>query len=191
MALRIKSKWFKKDKDSFSDSALKENGQALAFICWRLALDRAINLHGEDFVYDSDQQRVYVIGEYLAFFVQVADRHVYPRLNEHARTVFITAFAEKLAEHMQDNCQDLFGMADYKGPFIGLLNSRSASYAQYDYSDETGPSYGMLRSFGMNVQKVMGDEHHVNRWVIDQVMEIDGPETLEKLIKAIDDLFDY
>ncbi len=189
MALRIKSKWFKKEKNRPSEQNLFDNGEALAFIGWRLALDKAINLHGEDFIYDTDEQRVYVIGEYLALFVQVADRHIYERLEDNDRATFINGLAGKFADHMQDNCEDLFGVSDYRKSFIGLLNSRSQDYAECGYSQETGPSYRMWRCFGHNVQKMMGEDHHENKWVIDQAMEIDGPEVVEKLIKALDDLF--
>ncbi len=191
MAFRIKSKWFKRDTDQLDESLLKENGEALAFISWRLALDKAINLHGEDFTYDNDQQRVYVIGEYLSFMIQVADRHVYKRLSDDARMTFISEYARRLSEHMQDNCIDLFGNGDYKSNFIEMINVRAAGYAEFEYSDKTGPSYNFMHYFGTHVQKVMSDEHHVNKWVIDQVMEIDGPEVMEKQIDALDNLFDY
>jgi hypothetical protein len=189
MAIRIKSKWFKKDNDRPTESMLKENAQALAFIAWRLALDKAKNLHGEDFIYDNDQQRVYVIAEYLALFIQVADRHVYERLDDQDRAAFITQLAQRLSDHMQDNCVDLFGEGDYRENFIKMLNNRSAGYAEFDYSQESGPSYSFMHYFGTHVQKVMGDEHHSNKWVIDQAMELDGPEVIEKFIKALDDLF--
>ena len=39
-----------------------------------LAKDKAINLHGQDFVYDSDEQRFAVITEYLIFQLQIIDR---------------------------------------------------------------------------------------------------------------------
>lgn len=189
MAIRIKSKWFRKDQSRPSEASLEENGQALAFIAWRLALDKAINLHGEDFVYDNDQQRVYVIGEYLAMMLQVTDRHVYGRLSDEDRTMFITSLAKNLAVHMQDNCEDLFGEGSYKDNFIKLLNVRSEGFSHYDYSQETGPSYNFMHYFGTQVQKVMGEDYHENKWVIDQAMEIDGPEVIERLVKAIDDLF--
>jgi hypothetical protein len=189
LAVRIKSKWTDKAKEKLSGDLINENARALAFIFWRLALDRAINLHGEDFIYDSDQQRVYVIGEYLAMLLQVADRLVYARLTDEDRQQFINTLAQRLADHMQDNGTDLFGPADYRGPFIAMLNVRAQGYAEFEYSVENGPSYSFLHYFGTHVQKVMGEEHHDNRWVIDQIMDIDGPETIEKATKAIMDLF--
>ena len=63
MALRIKSHWH----DDGTERSLEEIAGALAFISWRIAKDKAINLHGQDFVYESDRQRFAVIAEYLVF----------------------------------------------------------------------------------------------------------------------------
>ncbi len=189
MAVRIKSKWFGKAREKPSHELLKENASALAFIIWRLALDKAINLHGEDFIYDDDVQRIKVIGEYLAMLVQVVDRMAYTRFDDEDRAVLITELAMKLGEHMQDNGVEILGPADYKGPFIDMLNRRSAGYAEFDFSPEDGPSYSFLQYFGAMVQNVMGEKHHANKWVIDQVMDIDGPEVIERVQKAMRDLF--
>ena len=90
---------------------------------------------------------------------------------------------------MQDNATDLFGNVNFKTPFVAMLNVRAAEYATYDFSVDEGPSYNFLQYFGSMVQKVMNQEHHDNRWVIDQIMDIDGPETIEKASKALKELF--
>lgn len=189
MALRIKSRWTERAKLKPSEQMLKENAQALAFIFWRVALDKAKNLHGEQFIYDSDQQRVKVIGEYLAMMLQVADRFAYERLDESDRSAFVNHLAQRLADHMQDNAVDILGPADFRTPFISMLNVRAEGFAECDFSTEQGPSYNFLHYFGTQVQSVMGEEHHENKWVIDQVMEIDGPDAIEKITKAVDELF--
>lgn len=189
MALRIKSRWTEKAKLKPSDEMLGENARALAFIFWRLALDKAKNLHGEDFIYDSDEQRIKVIAEYLAVLLQVADRLAFYRLDDEDRQRFVTKLALRLADHMQDNATDLFGAGDYRTSFIDMLNRRADGYSEFGYSPQDGASYGFLHFLGTQVQRVMGDEHHANKWVIDQVMEIDGPEMIEKAEKAMSDLF--
>lgn len=189
MALRIKSRWTEAAKEKLSDDLLNENAQALAYIYWRLALDRAKNLHGEDFVYDTDEQRIYVIGEYLAMLVQMSDRIVYARLEDEDRQQFITTLAMRLADHMQDNATDLFGEGDYRKTFITMLNIRAEGYVETEYSIEDGPSYGFLHYFGSSVHKVLDEKHHDNKWVIDQIMDVDGPDTIKKASKALMDLF--
>ena len=189
MALRIKSRWTERAKLKPTEQMHKENAQALAFIFWRIALEKAKNLHGEDFVYDDDVQRVKVIGEYLAMLLQVADRMAFDRMDETDRNEFVNFLALRLSDHMQDNAADLFGPGDYRGAFIEMLNKRAEGYAETAFSPEDGASYGFLHYFGTSVQKVMSTEHHENRWVIDQIMEIDGPDAVDKAIKALEDLF--
>ena len=70
MALRIKSHWH----DDDAERSLEEIAGALAFIGWRVAKDRAINLHGQDYVYETDEQRFAVIFEYLIYHLQIIDR---------------------------------------------------------------------------------------------------------------------
>lgn len=189
MALRIKSRWTERAKLKHTEQMHKENAQALAFIFWRIALDKAKNLHGERFVYDDDVQRLKVIGEYLAMLLQVADRMAFARMDEEDRNAFVNFLALRLADHLQDNAQDLFGPGDYRSAFISMLNQRAEGYSETQFSPEEGASYGFLHYFGSGVQKIMNASHHENRWVIDQVMEIDGPDAVDKATKAVEDLF--
>ena len=184
MALRIKSQWHDED----SNRSPKEIGEAIAFIAWRLALDKAITLHGQNFVYDNDQQRLAVIAEYLAFEVQIVDRVIHGQLDNETRVELITAVVMRLADHYQDNSTELLGPGDYANNFIKLSNERSSDYAEFNFSDK-GPSYPFLRHLGFSIQQVMGSEQD-NRWVIDQVMDLDGPEVYKQIAQAIRNLLD-
>ncbi|MEN8178850.1 MAG: hypothetical protein ABFS39_09530 [Pseudomonadota bacterium] len=184
MAIRIKSQWY----DDDSDRSPKEIGGAIAFIAWKIALDKAITLHGENFVYDDDQQRLAVIAEYLAFEVQIVDRTIHGMLENDHRVELITALVMKLADHYQDNSVELLGPGDHANQFIGLFNERSGEYAEFNFTDE-GPSYPFLRHLGFEIQQIMGQEHE-NRWVIDQVMDVDGPEVYKQLARAVRNLLD-
>jgi hypothetical protein len=184
VALRIKSHWWNDDQER----SLPEIASALAFIAWRIAVDKAINLHCERFVYESDRQRLDVIEEYLVFLIQIADRMSHGPLKDEERRTLITAFAKKVFEHVQDNTQDLLGPGDYGGPFIARLNDRSGEYADYQFDDE-GPSYAFLRHLGFEIQSLMGPSEE-NRWVIDQVMDKDGWDAYKRFSKAFRDLFE-
>ena len=70
MRMRLKSKWREKGRAR----SLEDNAVALAANLWRIAVTCASNLHEKAFEYDSDEQRVGVIREYLAFLVHVSDR---------------------------------------------------------------------------------------------------------------------
>ena len=182
MALRIKSRWHNED----SDRSMQEIAGAIAFNAWKIAKDKAINLHGEDFIYDSDEQRMGVIAEYLIFQIQLVDRMVHGILNEPERRTLVTELANKLAGHMQDNAEAIFGPGDYAREFVDRLNERAAEYAEYRFTDQ-GPSYPFMRHLGFEVQAIMG-ERPENRWVIDQVMDSDGPEVYRQLQRAVTNL---
>jgi hypothetical protein len=49
------------------------------------------------------------------------------------------------------------------------------------------PGYAMKRYFGERIAAVMGEQD--NKWITDQVMEIEVPETLKPLNKALNELF--
>ncbi len=185
MAIRIKSQWHDEDATRSPD----EIGSAIAFIAWRIALDKAITLHGKNFVYHDDSQRLAVIAEYLAYETQIADRLIHDQIDNETRVAVITALVMKLADHYRDNAGDLLGPGDHANDFIALFNQRSGEYAEFNFTDE-GPSYPFLRHLGFEIQQVMGQEEHENRWVIDQVMDVDGPEVYKQLSRAIRNLFD-
>ena len=182
MALRIKSHWHDEDRER----SLEEIGGALGINAWHMAKDKAINLHGEDFVYEGDEQRMAVIVEYLIFQIQLVDRLSHRALDEAERRRLIPAMALGAAAQVQSNSIDLFGAGDYGRPFIERLNERAAEYAELNFTD-AGPSYPFLRLLGSEIQAIMGQRDQ-NRWVIDQVMDSDGPEIYKKLARAFRDL---
>jgi hypothetical protein len=184
MALRIKSHWWNDDRER----SLPEIAGALAFIAWRLSVEKAVNLHCERFVYRDDRQRMTVIQEYLVFLIQIADRLSHDFMSDEDRRSLITGFAVKAIEHVQDNGRDLFGEGDYGRPFIDLLNNRSAEYAELKFDDE-GPTYPFLRHLGYEIQSIMGNLDE-NRWVIDQVMDKDGWDAYTQFSRAFRNLFD-
>ncbi len=184
MALRVKSHWWNDE----AQRPLPEVASALAFIAWRLAMDKAINLHCERFVYKDDRQRLAVIREYLVFLIQIADRLSLDMMNDGDRRTLITSFAKKVVEHIQDNSQELLGPADYGRAFIDLLNTRSEEYAGFELTSN-GPGYPFLRHLGFEIQNLMG-RNQENRWVIDQVMDKDGSDAYEQFSRAFEDLFE-
>lgn len=183
MAPRIKSHWH----NEAAERSLRDIVSALAFIFWKIGKDKAINLHGQDFVYRDDQQRFGVIEEYLCFQCQILDRMAYRMLDGEARRELLVNLARRLAEHVQDNGFDLFGPGEYGRGFIAKLNQRAGEYAEFGFTED-GPSYPFLRHLGFCIQGLMGNEGE-NRWVIDQVMDKDGPEIARQVMGAIRDLF--
>ena len=182
IAVRVKSKWSNKGRER----TLDEVGGAAAFILWRIAQQGLLNLENEGFQTESRSQRMDVIAEFLAFLVHLADRKQAEALDANERQEFIISLARHLASTMQENRTDAEGTGDYRRPLINLLNERGADYAECPLPDGE-PGYAMKRYFGECVSTVMGEKD--NKWITDQVMEIEVPETLPPLNKALKELF--
>jgi hypothetical protein len=187
MALRIKTKWHDSGSPDQQPKTLEDNAGALAFIAWKIALDRAKNLHGEDYVYHSDGQRIAVICEFLAYEIACTDRLVFDSLSYGERELFINTLGRRVADHVEDNAKDLFGPGDYRSGFIDTLNARLEDYAAFGFGDG-GPAYSFNHYLGKKVQGIMGTDQ-INKWSMDQVMDIDAPEVYKRVKKAMEDLF--
>jgi len=184
MAVRIKSRWHN-DEIKRSPEAI---GSAVAFNGWKIAVDRMGNLQGEHYRYDSDEQRLWVVAEYCIYMVQIVDRLAHSMIDDQERAAVITAMALKFGEYLQENAADMVGPGDHVPAFIQRLNERSAEYAEFGLGAD-GPSYPFLRHLGAEIQRIMGDEGG-NRWVIDQVMDQDGPEIFKQVKRLVYNLLD-
>jgi hypothetical protein len=180
--VRVKSKWNEKGRER----SMAEIGGAAAFILWRIAQQGLLNLENEGFQTDTRTQRLDVMSEFLAFLVHLADRLKAGELELEERTEFITSLARHLADNMQENRTEAQGKGGYRKALITLLNERAADYAEFSMPDGE-PGYAMRRYFGENVRAVMGEKD--NQWITDQVMDVEVPEALPPLKKALRELF--
>ena len=179
MRARIRSKW----RNKGTPVSIEANALAVSAAIWRLALTAAKDLHAHDYVYDSDRQRIGVITEYAIFLFHVADRYAFDLWDSDQRATFVSRLAADIARHLQQNSSELFGSGDYRTPFTAKLNDRVAEYAQTEFNDSE-PGYSCYRCFGAHVQEIMG-ESQTNRWVIDQIIEVDAPQAVRLLHKTI------
>ena len=186
MAIRIKSRWHRSERNEAQRKTFADAAGALAFIVWRLSVEHAKEIHREGFDYASDRERIRVISEYCAFAVQLVDRLAHRRIDDEARAVLVVALGRRLADLMQDNLLDVAGPGDYRAPFVEMLNERLDDYAGFEFDDEA-PGFEALRYFGDRVMRSMG-VNQTNRWVMDHVMEISAPALFEKVSGSVDDL---
>nr|VFK24068.1 MAG: hypothetical protein BECKMB1821G_GA0114241_100718 [Candidatus Kentron sp. MB]VFK34099.1 MAG: hypothetical protein BECKMB1821I_GA0114274_10613 [Candidatus Kentron sp. MB]VFK76738.1 MAG: hypothetical protein BECKMB1821H_GA0114242_10723 [Candidatus Kentron sp. MB] len=187
LGYRVKNTWHQSDRNRPSEKTLEDNAGAIAYIIWRSSLEGAKKIHGEGFEYLSDQERVGVINEFVAFLVQSTDRLVFERLEDEDRGIFINFVGKRLADQIQDNLVDIAGPGNYRRPFIAMLNERLADYATLSFQDGQ-PGYDFMRYFGDRVLKTM-PTNQTNRWVIDQVMDLSGPFVFKKLKESLHNLF--
>ena len=181
--MRVKSRWNKKDKTH----SVEDIAGALAFIIWRIATNGVLSMENAGFQTETQVQRLNIIAEFLAFAIHVADRMTIERFDEEQRVRFMTELAQKSAKHMEDNKRDIIGPGEYRQAFIDLLNQRMSDYAEFGYSEDEGPSFGMKRFFGDQVIPCFkGDDQ---KWASSQVMDIEAPEILIHLKRATPNLF--
>lgn len=189
---RIKDKWHNSTPENshrvvLDEKTLVDQATALAFINWRLALNAAINLHAEDFRYDDDKQRIGVISEFLAFQIQLIDRLSHEFLEDSERETLVNELCQRVADQMQSNLLDIAGPGNYRPPFIALLNKRFAEYSEFNYKEGL-PGYDSKRFFGHRILEILGEDQ-TNRWVIDQIIDLDAPDLVSQNVKSLNRLF--
>lgn len=180
--MRIRSKWNAKNRDRTPE----EIAGVVGFIAWRISSQAVLDLENNNFQTDTQVQRLAIIWEFAAFLIHITDRMMYGRMDEEERAVFISAMAKSMAQTMQDNMEDFLGSGMYKPDLINTLNLRMGEYAKFGYSEESGPSFPMLRLFGENVTAVMGERQ--KKWVTTQVIDIEAPDAIKTLKRGIGNL---
>jgi len=174
----VKTRWRKK-----GPRTLAERAGVIGANVWKIALEIFKHMEKEGFRFGSDRLSTDVIAELIAFQVQLLDRAVYGRLEQAGRAALIGEVVRHLAATMENNQQDLFGPGEYRQPFIDLLNARSSEYAGFEYRDGE-PGYPCLRFFAAKVADAMASGD--NKWVVEQVMEIEAPEMVRLVRKLVE-----
>ncbi len=177
--MRVVHKWHREEQREVEQIA-----GSLAYNCWKFTLNAVRNLQDERFYFTSKPQGMEVMTEMLIFLMQVTDRLIYDSMDPEMRGQFIGAMAHRLLDIILDNYSDLPEPGPERSELVALFNSRASDYAAFSYGDE-GPSYHFLRYFGERVGAIMGDDQD-NRWVIDQIMEIEAPEAIASLRRSIE-----
>ena len=184
MAIRIKSNWSKTVK---RQKTSEDIASALSYISWKLSLDKARNLHGEDFDYSSDHQRIAVIVEFMSFQVHLVDRLLFlDKRKDDYRMAVMNILGKQSSRIMQENCEDLFGIGNYKKGYINTLNLRSEEYSTYEFTNG-GSNYSIYRHLAKKIQDAMGTSQ-TNKWVMDQIVDIDAVEICKKIIDVYNSL---
>lgn len=180
--MRVKSRWNIKNKEH----SLEDIASALGFIVWRIAQNGVLELENKGYETETNKQRLHIMAEFVAYTIHVVDRLTFDELTSEERQTFITHLAMNCARHYNDNMVDAAGAGKYQMEFVELLNNRMNDYSELDFEDGK-PAFNLRRYFGTLVAKQMGAKH--NKWVADQVMEIESPEILQTLDKSMKNLF--
>jgi len=178
----VKTRWRKKGARTLADRA-----GVIGANVWKISLEIFKHMEKEGFRFGSDRLVTDVLAEFIAFLVQLVDRAVYGKLSAADRATLIGELARHLAATMENNQLDLFGPGEYRKPFIDLLNARFEEYAGFEYPGGE-PDYPCLRFFAAMVSDAMASSD--NKWVVEQMMEIEAPEMVRLIEKLVDQTVD-
>lgn len=179
-AMLIKTRW----RNKKGPRTLGDGASVIGANVWRIALEIYKHMEKDGFKFGSDRQVTAILTELIAFLVQLTDRLVHGRLSDADRATLINSVAGHLTATMENNQTDLFGPGQYKAPFVAALNARFRDYAGFEYTDQ-GPGYACLRYLGEQVADAMATSD--NKWVIEQMMEIEAPEMIRLTKKLVGD----
>jgi hypothetical protein len=178
----VKTRWRNKGARTLADRA-----GVIGANVWKISLEIFKHMEKEGFRFGSDRLVTDVLSEFIAFLVQLVDRAVYGKLSEADRATLIGEVARHLAATMENNQLDLFGPGEYRKPFIDLLNARFGEYAGFAYR-EGDPGSPSLLLFATKVSDAMAGSD--NKWVVEQVMEIEAPEMVRVIKKLVEQTVD-
>jgi len=172
---RIRTAWNNKHRPISTE----EHAVAVAAAAWRIALSAARNLHQAAFNYTDDTQRLAVMREYLYFLIHFADRRAQQWFasDPARRERFTTRLAHECRRHYRENERDIMAPEPAAERFIEQLGRRLSAYAKTRFADGQ-PGYAALRALALRIREQMGYDQ-TNKWVLEQVLDIDGPEALQ------------
>ena len=97
----------------------------------------------------------------------------------------INALGKHTARITSTNLAEFVGEGRYVGEFVSLLNSRLADYSELEFQGHN-PSYSVLRYLGQKVSMAM--EKTDSKWVLEQVVDIEGPEAIKLIKKSVGEI---
>lgn len=183
MAVRMKTHWHNEKERS-----LDELASALGLMIWKVSANRLLEMENVGFMTHSNMQRLAIMGEFVAFLLQVTDRLAFQRLEDQDRNIFINALAKHLTRAFVENQIDLFGQGeDYEGFFIDFLNQRAEEYAELGFvGDEAQLDF--LRHFGLQIEKLLSNTAENKHWIVQHVIELDAPQAIKSIRQTLDGL---
>ncbi len=195
MAVRLKTRWHRSKRSernregSRKEKTLEDLSGVVAFNIWKLAKETFLRMEKENFRFREDTQAIDVVSELCIFMLHIVDRMIYDNVPEEQRGPLINGIAMDLAKSVETNQIELLGADDpagkYMETFIEKLNDRLSNYAECGFDDE-GPAYDFKRVLAQSISEIMAVTD--NKWVIEQVIDIEAPELIERIQPVVRDV---
>lgn len=191
MAVRMKTRWHRSKrsernrKGSSAPKSLQDLASAIAMNIWKLAKEAYVRMEKEGFRFREDHQAINVVNEMIIYQMHICDRMMYGKVEDQERADFINKLAQHLIQTVTDNQTELLGPGEHAQAFVELINERFNNYAQCDFEDNT-PSFEFSRYLAQNIADIMSETD--DKWVVEQVMDIEAPAVVEKITRAVEDV---
>jgi hypothetical protein len=178
--IRIKTKWSNKVREV----SVEETVSVLAFNCWKIGMQTLLEIENENFQIDTQQQRIAIMEEVVAFLIHALDRMVHETIDDEDRATLIQLYAQKMADHVQDNARDFSGNGDYRSPFYEKLNQRFVGYSETKWNAERNQAgFSMGREFANNVINTLGTRD--KKWALDYLQQVLLPDFFSLYTKTV------
>lgn len=192
MAVRLKSRWHRSKRSernrrgSSAPKQLKDLASAVGINMWKLAKEAFLHMEKEGYRFREDQQSINVLSEFVIYQIHIADRLLYGVATDEERNEFVSAVGRYLMQSVVENQIDLMGQGDdYEERFIKRINVRFEDYAQCAFENDQ-PSYSLTRTLAMHIAEEMKVTD--DKWVIEQVIDIEAPAIVEKIVAVINEI---
>lgn len=181
--MRVKSHWFR----AGTPRGPGDQAGAMGFIAWRAARNMLQRMRQAGFAIDPGPAYFEFLREVLVFLIAVIDRIAFARMDDDARRAFTTALVLHCAGTWEENIVELLGPPpdgpSYRERFVRTADEVVEHYAEFGAEREVdaardgfSPDFGFLRYFGTRVGATVPPADQ--RWVLDQVMDIEAPEAV-------------
>lgn len=193
-AMRVRSQWFKQG----APKSAQEQAGALGFIVWRAARQMLQHMRQAGFDIDAGPAYFAFLREVCVFLVNVLDRNAHARLGADERVAFTSALVRHVAATYDDSARDLLGPAmagsSHADALIELFNECADHYA--DFGAEPGtdsatqgfvPDFAFVRYLASRLVATVPPKDE--RWVADQVIDIEAPEVVKIVNGAMRNLY--
>lgn len=189
MAIRLKSKWHRSRRSRNQARAgqpktLADLSGVISFNVWKISHEVFRRMEKEGFRFAEDMQVVRTLQEFIAFLVHMIDRRAYGHWDDDKRHDFINRVCSQLTDNMVENQTELLGPGDYAPAMTALLNARFTDYAECAF-DDNGPGFEARRFLALQIADILAQTD--NRWVIEQVMDIEVPYALDMVLRLATD----
>jgi len=192
--MRVRSQWFKQG----APKSAQQQAGALGFIVWRAARQMLQRMRQADFDIDAGPAYFAFLREVCVFLVCVLDRNAHACLGAEDRVAFTSALVRHVAATYDDSARDLIGPAaagsTHADALIELFNECAGHYAEFGAAPGVDaatqgfvPDFAFVRYLASRLAAAMPPKDE--RWVADQVIDIEAPEAVKIVNGAMRNLY--